>query len=101
MQKEKQNFIEAIKNDEYAEYELKNDLVVITDWESDHMFNPSVIDEECSYSEQGVSDMLNEQLGDIFDFKNLNFEEDTYYCLWYPEGNRFTLEELKESEAWC
>ena len=101
MNEELQNFIEAVKNDEYAEYELESDLVVVTDWESDHNFNPVVIDEESSYSEQEVSDMLTEELGDVFDFEHLHFEEDTYYGLWYPEGNRFTNEELEESDAWC
>lgn len=38
----KEEFIEAVKNDEYAEYELENGYVLCTDVEFDGAFSPWV-----------------------------------------------------------
>ena len=41
-QTDKDGFIEAIENDEYAELVLPNGDTLITDWEGDGVFNPYV-----------------------------------------------------------
>jgi hypothetical protein len=101
MQPEKENFVKAVKNDEYSEYELSENLILLTDWESDHKFNPVVIDAKRQYSEDEVDTILMESMSELFAYEVLHFEEDTYNDLYYPEGLRFTLDELEESPAWC
>lgn len=40
---DRDNFIEAVREDEYAELELSTGDVLITDWEGDGTFNPYVV----------------------------------------------------------
>lgn len=40
---DRENFIEAVREDEYAELELSTGDVLITDWEGDGTFNPYVV----------------------------------------------------------
>jgi len=63
----KEQFYQAIKNDTYAEYVLKENpkLVVITDWEGDGYFYPYVVVPSDYENEQEVDDLLCEQLPEI------------------------------------
>ena len=98
---QKQELIKAIKEDSSFEYELAEGLVIHTDWESDNLFLPAVIETESQYDEHEISNLLNDELGDVFGFQELEYSESDCYNLYYPVGLRFTSDELKKSEAWC
>lgn len=53
----KRSFIQAVENDEYAEFQLKPDLHIITDFEGDGSFNP-YIQTQGDYSKSDVVDLL-------------------------------------------
>jgi hypothetical protein len=73
-QTDKNGFMEAIENDEYAEFVLNDEnpeLILITDWESDHFINPYVIIPE-NYEDM---DETRELIEDNFpEFGRINLE---------------------------
>ena len=73
-QTDKSGFMEAIENDEYAEFVLNEEdpeLILITDWESDHFINPYVIIPE-NYED---TDTVRELIEDNFpEFGGINVE---------------------------
>jgi len=97
MVSEKEEFIEAIVNDQYAEWEIKEDLVLITDWEGDGYFNPYVLDLECQYTESEIGVFLENEASDVFNFEVLEFAEHNNdpYDLYYPEGISCKYEYIK------
>jgi len=99
---QKQELIKAIKEDSSYEYELAEELIIHTDVEGDSLFLPAVIDLECQYEEDEIEHILNDELSDVFTFRELEYSEGRYYNLYYPVGLRFANEDLKESEceAW-
>jgi hypothetical protein len=86
-EKERENFIQAVRNDEYAEYELKEDLVVITDWEGYGSFWPYVVDSEDQYNEEQVSNALTEQ--DVFEFEEIEKDEDQGFPCFHIHSPEF------------
>lgn len=85
---EKQEFIKAISNDQYAEWEISEDLVLITDWEGDSYFNPYVLDLECQYTKEEIETIMDNVTQAVFNFEVLEFAEHNNdpYDLYYPEG---------------
>jgi hypothetical protein len=87
---DKENFIQAVKNDEYAEYELPCGAVLITDWEGDGVFNPYVvtyhIDDGITNAEQKIVDDITE----AFSVDVRAIEGVTGEGLYYPVMNRPT-----------
>ena len=88
MTDKKQEFISAIENDECCEWEISEDLVLVTVWEGDGYFNPYVLDLECQYSEDEVMTILDNTTNDVFNFEVLWFEDSNNesYNIYYPEG---------------
>lgn len=66
-------FKRAVRADNYAEYNLRDDLVIVTDWEGDGEFYPYVVIEG-DYSEQEVDDILCEDQ-DLFTCEGIEIEE--------------------------
>jgi len=66
---EKQNFIQAVKDDEYAEYELPCGAILITDWESDGVFNPHVVTTEIKYDVEDVGGVVGDEIAEAFDVR--------------------------------
>jgi len=70
-QTDKDGFMEAIENDEYAEFILNEEdpeLILITDWEGDHFINPYVIVPDGYEDNEEVGGLLTEnftEFGDI------------------------------------
>lgn len=46
MTDEKEEFIEAVENDEYAEITLSTGDTLVTDWEGDGVFNPYAVPDQ-------------------------------------------------------
>jgi hypothetical protein len=67
MNQEKQNFIEALENNEYAEYSLDNEHTLITDMDS----MPYVhVSNENYESHEKIIEFLENQILDIFTWDN-------------------------------
>jgi hypothetical protein len=70
-QTDKDGFMEAIENDEYAEFVLNGEdpeLILITDWEGDHFINPYVIIPEGYEDNEEVWELITDnfpEFGDI------------------------------------
>ena len=80
---EKENFIQAIREDEYAEWELSENLTLITDVEFDGSFIPTVHDESGEMSEQEVDDLMVENdVHEVFEWDIIEWSENNQ-C-WYP-----------------
>ena len=75
MDEETQNFVEASQNDEYAEYELDDGFVLITDWEGDGMFNPYVVLPDGYEDEDRVDNLLYDNTGDFMDYTDFEIAE--------------------------
>lgn len=70
---DKENFIEAVWDDEYAELELGDGVVLITDWEGDGSFLPYAVthdtdealesEEYLREREMQIGDLIAEELG--------------------------------------
>ena len=71
----KENFKKAIEEDEYAEFELGDGYVLITDHEFDGTFNPYIHPPEDDDGEniQKVDDMLCE--ADIFEVTGMEWDD--------------------------
>jgi hypothetical protein len=77
-----ERFLAAVKDDEYAEYELGDGYTLVTDWEGDGSFNPYVVppDGDDGTNQQRVSDLLTEvQAFDVF-----HVEYSTANGVYYP-----------------
>lgn len=74
MKDDKQNFIQAIEEDEYAEYRLATEDVLVTDWEGDGTFNPHVVP---SYERVDRAEVIAEQIEYEFDMivREINWDE--------------------------
>ena len=73
-QTDKSGFMEAIENDEYAEFVLnENDpeLILITDWESDHLINPYVVIPENYEDTENVRELIEDNFPE---FGRINVE---------------------------
>ena len=94
MNEETQNFVDAVQNDEYAEYELEDGFVLITDWEGDGMFNPWVVVPETFENEDGaLMNLIEEETDHFMSFDELEFveqEDDFNYVHLY--GAELTVE---------
>jgi len=77
MNEETQNFVDAVQNDEYAEYELEDGIVLITDWEGDGMFNPWVVVPSGFIIDEGDSlfELIGEETDHFMSFDELEFVE--------------------------
>ena len=70
-QTDKEGFMEAIENDKYAEFVLNEEdpeLILITNWESDHYINPYVVIPENYENEEKVWELITDnfpEFGDI------------------------------------
>lgn len=56
-QTDRDGFVQAVENDEYAEYVVASGLFLITDWEGDKAFLPYVVDLN-DRTEREVDDLL-------------------------------------------
>jgi len=95
MNEETQNFVDAVQNDEYAEYKLEDEFVLITDWEGDGMFNPWVVVPKGFVIEDGDSlfEIIEEETEHFMSFDELEFieqEDDFNYVHVY--GAELTVE---------
>jgi hypothetical protein len=69
MPSDKDQFVEAVTNDEYAELELSTGDVLITDWEGDGSFNPYIV-MSSDHGDKHPTDILqavNDALTEVFD----------------------------------
>ena len=93
---QKENFIQAIREDEYAAWELSENVTIITDVEFDGTFLPSVHDRTGEMSEQGIDDlMIENDVHEVFEWDILEWS-DTNYC-WYPAVTGCEYEQIDES----
>jgi hypothetical protein len=67
----KEEFIEAIEADEYAEYELSTGDVLITDYEGDGLFHPYVVPKN---DNEGCGDEIADAISEEFDVRVFNIE---------------------------
>jgi len=67
MTTEKENFIEALENNEYAEYRLDNNYVLITDMDSEPYVH--VTNENYKGSEH-IIEVLEDEILDIFTWRD-------------------------------
>lgn len=75
MNQEELEFVRAVRSDSYAELEIGDGLVVVTDWESDGTFLPYIVvlDEE-NWTEEEVDNALLENQN-LFSFEGVELEE--------------------------
>ena len=79
---EKENFIQTIREDEYAEWELAEGLVLSTDVEFDGTFLPTIIDFEDRVGEEIEELMEENDVHDVFTWIELEYDEGN--GCWYP-----------------
>ena len=73
---QRQEFIEAIENDESYEWELTDNLTIFTDWESDGSFYPVVYDLSGEMDRQEVDDLMTENdVDDVFEWELDGYEQ--------------------------
>lgn len=72
----KEQFQEALYNDDYAEYQLDTGDILVTDWEGDGYIFPSVIPEESEHNSDEAMALIKEELQDLFDFSVRTIEWD-------------------------
>lgn len=68
----KEDFAEAVKNDEYAEYHLGDEFYLVTDWtgldcEGNGPFRPYVVVPENCDREMGLPEKQDEELSTVVD----------------------------------
>lgn len=84
-QTDSSGFLEAVRENEYAEFLLSTGDILVTDWES-----PIYILIENDYpDEQSAEDELTEAIYEEFEivvecFEMDTFSEDLVYPIWYP-----------------
>lgn len=84
----KEEFIKAVRFDEYAEYEIAEGLILETDWEGDGEFVPWLCLNDTGLTEQEVDDILTDEQ-DLFRYEHLHVEKQGELTLAYPEGVEF------------
>lgn len=98
---EKENFIEAIREDAYAEMHLnaEKSVYLITDTQFDGTFLPYVgANNTDNWTEQEISDlMVRNDVDDIFSWHRLEWSEGN--DVWYPIVERCEYEE-REGPFW-
>lgn len=73
----KEQFQEALNNDEYAEYELACGGILVTDWEGGGSIVPSVVPEKLEDDSQRAKNLIREEVQDLFDFSVRHIEWDS------------------------
>lgn len=91
MNQETQNFIEAVENDEYAEYEIGDGFVLITDWEGDGSFNPYVVLPDGYEDEETLIESLHKQAGHFLHFDDLEIHEQNHLSFAHLYGAEITV----------
>lgn len=74
MNEKAQQFVEAVQNDEYAEYAIGDNFVLITDWEGDGSFHPYVVLPHQYTDRSEVVDILLEEAGEFLTFSDVEIE---------------------------
>jgi hypothetical protein len=87
---EKENFIQAVEDDEYAEYELSCGAVLITDWEGDGLFNPYVVTYDIDDGVTNVSQRIVDEITEAFSVDVRAIDGVSGEDLYYPVMNRPT-----------
>jgi hypothetical protein len=98
MTNQKQEFIEAIKNDEYYAWHLTEDVWIHTDVEFDGTFLPSVHAHNVEeYTKQEIEDIMQENdVWDVFEWDILEWDRNNN-C-WYPVGINCEYETVERWE---
>lgn len=91
MDLENENFVRAVENDEYAEYELDDGFVMITDWEGDGTFNPYVVLPDKFSDEDEVVELLTEEAGHMMNFDDLEIAEQNHLTFAHLYGAELTV----------
>jgi hypothetical protein len=95
--KQKEEFIEAIKNDEQYEWELREDLILDTDVEFDGTFLPKVLDINNNYTEEEIDNIMHEAgVDDVFEWEELELVEE-HIDIYYPYVESCEYETVDES----
>jgi hypothetical protein len=68
MTETKEEFLEAVENDELAEFELPTGDILVTDWEGDGHFDPYILPKSSAPGDEIVAEILEEAIRDVFDF---------------------------------
>ena len=92
MDEETQNFVEAVQNDEYAEYELEDGFILITDWEGDGLFDPYVVLPDGFDDVGRVENLLYDEAGDFMTADGVEIEEQNYLTIGYIYGAELTVD---------
>jgi hypothetical protein len=87
---EKENFIQAVEDDEYAEYELSCGAVLITDWEGDGVFNPYVVIYDIDDDVTDLDRVIGDQIAEAFNVRVTHIETDYDGDVCYPLMERPT-----------
>lgn len=92
MNLETENFVRAVENDEYAEYELDDGFVLITNWEGDGMFNPYVVLPDEHHDDEFVDALLNTEAGHFMDFDDVEIVEQNHLTSVHIYNAELTVE---------
>jgi len=87
---EKENFIQAVEDDEYAEYELPCGAVLVTDWEGDGLFNPYVLTHDLNDDVTDVCGTVGDELAEAFNVRVRTVEDVGGDDIVYPIMDRPT-----------
>lgn len=84
MSEQKENFIEAVQNDEYAEFDLNADMVMVTDWEGDGLFDPYIVLPEGHDEPEELLDIIDSL--DFMSCSEIEIEEQNYLTIGHIFG---------------
>lgn len=74
--KTKEEFIQAVEDDEYGEFELGTGDLLITDWEGDGFFNPYVIPTSSAEDDDAASASISSSIESDLEIKVYGIEWD-------------------------
>lgn len=87
---DKENFIQAVEDDEYAEYELQCGAVLITDWEGDGFFNPYVVTYDINDDVTNTEQRIVDEITEAFNVRVRAVDDVSGEPLYYPIMDRPT-----------
>lgn len=100
MREEIKSFIQAIRNDEYAELEISDGVYLITDTEFDGTFFPYINDVTGKYSAEEIDHMLENTFihEDVFKWDGVELDEsEENIRTFYPYGVYCEFEKVDNS----
>ncbi len=84
----KDQFTDAVTNDEYAEYELQNGDILITDWEGDGTYHPYVVPTESPHNDDDAAATVAQSIATAFDVRVNTVEWDNNNEVYVPYMDR-------------